>query len=372
MTTIREVEAACREEPIVSELPPLAWVYLNDVAIYPSIAAFERDFDDPLHQFDHDVIIDTAEPPGSYQSMTITDDLISPELNSAVDWDDRGEFDRLTESLLPQSGFKSHIVDSAGDVDVIAVVVVDGLSYETVRTADHPILDSATIDPIVVDGVSETENGYRRVLFGSNKTSLYAELSMESYNAHHGFTYWEQGQETLSSDLHKAMNDANVHRIRSFEEIDGYLDASYFQSRTYLQITRMGLDQHAHNRKERPDRMGVTKTILDNIAWLSSWLEDRADSYRIHVTSDHGILWREHLPEDPPTVDTGSKTGSPRHVTGSKLVSHGHQMTGPTGAMTALAYPYLTRELKHTEWGVHGGLSYYESFVPLITLTNIQ
>jgi hypothetical protein len=38
-------------------------------------------------------------------------------------------------------------------------------------------------------------------------------------------------------------------------------------------------------------------------------------------------------------------------------------------AFTLLNYPYLRRRLRANEWGVHGGLSFEESIVPLLRLT---
>jgi hypothetical protein len=34
-----------------------------------------------------------------------------------------------------------------------------------------------------------------------------------------------------------------------------------------------------------------------------------------------------------------------------------------------LEYPYLRRDLRANEWGVHGGLSFEESVVPLLSIT---
>jgi hypothetical protein len=93
-----------------------------------------------------------------------------------------------------------------------------------------------------------------------------------------------------------------------------------------------------------------------------------SDNFRLFLTADHGILWRDQLPDDPPIVHD-EWTNHARFLTERYLLDHGMVVDGPTGVVTGLGYPYLTRELKNTEWGVHGGFSYQESIVPLIEIT---
>jgi hypothetical protein len=132
----------------------------------------------------------------------------------------------------------------------------------------------------------------------------------------------------------------------------------------------MGLDQDSHNRKEEPDRDAVVDDLVTDIRDLEDELDRQSDSWRIFATADHGILWRSQLPDDPPVVMDDYKH-HPRYVTGREKVPHSMAITNHDGEIASgLGYPYLARDLEHTEWGVHGGFSYYESIVPLIELSS--
>ena len=186
-----------------------------------------------------------------------------------------------------------------------------------------------------------------------------------------GFTYWEEGQEDLSTELHQAMTDRDIHRIRDFDQaIEILRDAHPFTADTYIQITRMGLDQESHNRKEQPNKESVLNDILSDLRQLQQVLEELVDDYRIILTADHGILWRDNLPDDPPVV-YDDQAYHPRYIEAVRQPRHGLVMTDDDGdPVTALTYPYLARDLKHTEWGAHGGVSYCECLVPLVEATS--
>lgn len=371
MATIEEIQIAARKEPVVVPLPPLAQFWFNDIEIYNSIERFEYDLNDPSHRFQKDVVIDSNERSNHYRMMKCGDDLLSPELNEVIEWSNREDFKRLMDELQIQSRIKNKIIEQTSVEEIVILVIVDGLPFHAVKNiATHTKLP-LSIEPVLVDGISETSNGFQRVVYGNSTTSVYGGLIYNSFSNHLGFTYWEKGQENLSTDLHGSMNKRNVHRIRDFSEVSEYLQKDGVNSQTYVQVTRMGMDQESHNRKEAPNPDQQVKELLDDIQELKSTVADLADQYSIYVTADHGILWRDQLPNDPPQIDTGSKQGPPRHIKGSKLIANSLLFNDPSGPGAALAYPYLTRDLKHTEWGVHGGLSYQESLVPLIQLTEL-
>jgi len=132
----------------------------------------------------------------------------------------------------------------------------------------------------------------------------------------------------------------------------------------------MGFDQDSHNRKEEPNRDAIRESLVTDIRDLQSALNRQTESWSIFVTADHGILWRDQLPDEPPVVVKDYKH-HPRYVTGRQRVPHSMAITNNDGEIVSgLAYPYLARELEHTEWGVHGGFSYYESVTPLVELTD--
>lgn len=320
---------------------------------------------DPDHQFGNDVIIDTDVRHRDYPQLQCTADPVTPALNQVVDWDNREHHDRIMQDFLNQSDLKSFVVDTVTGEELVVLIIVDGLSYETVSD-----VDSDALRPVVVDGITTTEPGFRRIIYGGDPASIYAALTGNGFYTGYGFTYWERGQEELSTDLHSAMGQ-NIYRIRDFKEAISTLRGEHpFSNKTYVQITRMGLDQDSHNRKEEPNRQITRDAILKDVRELAEFASEVTNRFRIFLTSDHGILWRDQLPEDPPIVHDDTAHHA-RFLTGARDIDHGLVMTDQSDTeTTGLAYPCLARELKHTEWGVHGGFSYQESIVPLIEVTS--
>jgi len=364
MVSFETIAARASEMPVISSLPPLATFYLDDFAIYHSVQGFHRDLYDPHHQFEQDIVIDDDARHHDYPTINCTADPVTPALNDVVDWAIEEHHDRIRQDLLTQSGIKRHILDTVTGEDFVALVIIDGLSYDAVRNVSDEILR-----PVVVDGITTTEPGFRRIIYGGNPASLYASLTGKGFYTGYGFTYWERGQEDLSTDLHTGLGQQNVHRIRDFSEVVSTLKADApFDEKTYVQVTRMGLDQDSHNRKEKPNRDVVRDEVLSDLSELAETAAAVSDNFRLFLTADHGILWRDQLPDDPPIVHD-EWTNHARFLTERYLLDHGMVVDGPTGVVTGLGYPYLTRELKNTEWGVHGGFSYQESIVPLIEIT---
>jgi len=367
MVSFTELSDLARSDPVISPLPKLADLYLDDIAIYPSVDRFHEHLYDPEFLFEHDVVItaDTRHP--RYQRIECDQETITPDLNDVVDWSDAETFDYLSRELIAQSELKNHIQDTITGERLVVLVIVDGLSYEALRTTDlNP-------RPVIVDGISTTEPGFRRIIYGDPDTpdvSVAAELMNKKkfYNSI-GFTYWERGQESLSTELHAGMGDS-IHRISDFEEaVTTLRDKTPLREKTYVQITRMGLDQDSHNRKEDPPRDAVVESLLDDLRQLLETVSALAERFRVFVTADHGILWRENLPSEPSIVCDEYHPHA-RFIEGRANVPEGRVVVGAKDSVTiGLAYPHLTRELENTEWGVHGGFSYDESVVPLVELT---
>lgn len=59
----------------------------------------------------------------------------------------------------------------------------------------------------------------------------------------------------------------------------------------------------------------------------------------------------------------------PRYVLGSLLRDFTHIRKIDAQTYSLMRIPYITRPLKNTKWGVHGGISAWESIVPLIIRT---
>jgi hypothetical protein len=367
MASFNDLRDLAQSSPVTSPLPILAGFYLDEFDIYNTVEGFHADLYDPNHVFERDIIINTEVHLPKYPRIQCEESTVKPELNKVVDWSHHEHHDRLSQELLAQSKIKNYILESIIAEEFVALVIIDGLSYETVRGTGLPM------QPVFVDGITTTEPGYRRVIYGDDDVSpvsVYAELlNRKGFYSKFGFTYWDRGQEELSTDLHSSMGNS-IHRISDFEEaIDTLMVEAPLTENTYVQITRMGLDQDSHNRKEEPNKSAVRDTIISDIGDLHETASLLADRFRILVTSDHGILWRDQIPDNAPVV-TDEYHDHARYIQGQGNVEVGRSIRGADGSVTTgLGFPYLARELQNTEWGVHGGFSYYESIIPLIELT---
>lgn len=368
MAYFDRIKERAREQPVIVPLPKLAQFYLDDLTIYSSLNSFQDDLYDPSHLFENDVIIDSDEHHPDFSRLSCEEKTVKPQLNSVVDWASYNHHQRLKQNLIHQSKIKEHILDTVSGEDLVILIIIDGLSFESVRGTE---IDA---EPVFVDGISTTEPGYRRVIYGDSEqqhspTSVYADLlnARQFYNDL-AFTYWERGDEELSTDLHSSMS--SVTRISSFAEvIDGLREEYPIDEKTYVQITRMGLDQDSHNRKEEPNKSAVVQDIYNDLQEIHRTATKLSDQFRIFLTADHGILWRNQLPSEPSVVCEEHHPHA-RFVEGRMDIKEGRTTLDIDGTKTtSLGYPHLTRELANTEWGVHGGFSYYESIVPLIEVT---
>lgn len=89
------------------------------------------------------------------------------------------------------------------------------------------------------------------------------------------------------------------------------------------------------------------------------------------LTADHGILWRHSL-EGKWSVINDLQVDDKRcvrHIRGSRIRDYILVKSGFGGTFSMLRVPYITRKLRNNEWGVHGGISAWESIVPLIIRT---
>ena len=366
MAYFEEIKERAQQQPVIVPLPNLAQFYLKEFSIYSSVDDFQTDFYDPDHLFENDVIIDADEHHADFDRLSCDEETVKPQLNTVVDWTESADHQELEENLLVQSQTKEHILDAVSTENLVILIIVDGLSFESVRGT------AVDAKPVFVDGISTTEPGYRRVIYGKGRyspTSVYADLldTKRFYNDL-AFTYWERGDEDLSTDLHSSMS--SVTRISSFSEVvDALRDEHPLEEKTFVQITRMGLDQDSHNRKEEPNKSAVVQDILRDLGKIFETANKLSDRFRIFLTADHGILWRDQLPPEHSIVCEDYHPHA-RFVEGTMNIKEGRTIFDTDGTKTTgLGYPHLTRKLANTEWGVHGGFSYYESIVPLIEVT---
>jgi len=241
--------------------------------------------------------------------------------------------------------------------DIVLLMVVDGLSY-------YDLPDRKDIRPCLVNGVSITEFGFREVI---GKPTVSERLFSLGYDQQLGFTYFDVKTNKLANDLYSVFGSGTVKKILTFKECLEDTDIKNM-SRGFIQITGPGLDALSHHHQDEPPVKHYIDNIFERFDSLIDYFTHRHQSVLACLTADHGILWRNSLAGKWSIVNDlqVDDARSIRHIRGSRLRNYIKVKTGFGGAFSMLRIPYITRKLHNNEWGVHGGISAWESLVPLI------
>lgn len=282
-----------------------------------------------------------------------THDPLTTELNRII----LKRYEFIKQHMICQSSISEEIVRLA-DSEAIVVMLIDGLSYADIKKYAPERL--CNVKPILVDGVSSTEQGMMRII---SSPFLAQRLIESGFERVLGFTYWERHGEPLTDRLFMGFGE-RVHKVKSFSEILEVLDRENLFG-TFIQIIRVGLDTFAHRNRDMPNIRALVSDILSDFDRLVILFKDKGISAWLHLISDHGILWvHEH---DLQLYESKSNV-YPRHYD-QPLDSEHTLITEFEGRKFAiLEYPYLRRKLHANEWGVHGGLSFEESVVPWLSI----
>ncbi len=240
--------------------------------------------------------------------------------------------------------------------DIVALMIVDGLSY-------YDLAEDVEAEPWLVDGASTTEFGFRRIV---GKPEISRRLFALGYRKQLGYTYYPPEPGSLADDILSTFSSSQVVKVNAFDEILKHLRKVRFTA-GYVQIATEGLDQLCHAHRDRPLRQHYLQEILGRYERLIDCLEGRNRRVLACLTADHGILWREAIEDRIELVGDllPADARSPRYAQGSFRRDYARPCNCLGKNYTLLGIPYLTRKLRSNEWGVHGGISAWESIVPL-------
>jgi len=241
--------------------------------------------------------------------------------------------------------------------DIVVLMIVDGLSY-------YDLPDEADVQPCLVNGVSITDFGYREVI---GKPSVSERLFSLGYCHQMGFTYFDTETNPLASELYGVFGSSQVVRIMTFKDCLEHISAEGI-SYGFVQVTAPGLDGLCHRHQDEPPVKHYIDEILNRFDALVGYLHNGHRKVLACLTADHGILWRKHLEGQWHVVNDlqPDDTRFIRYIRGSRLRNYVFVKGCLGGSYSMLRVPYITRRLKNNEWGVHGGISAWESIVPLI------
>jgi hypothetical protein len=238
-------------------------------------------------------------------------------------------------------------------------MVADGLSY-------YDLEETTAAEPYVVDGVTITAHGYRQVI---GNPPLSVRLFGAGFHEQRGYTFFDPEENGLAGQLFSPFGFSQVMRIRSFDEC--LMDLrSRSVGHAYVQVTIPGLDGLCHAHTDTPPVEHYRDELLRKFASMVDCLGHGQKRVLACLTSDHGILWRDKF--DPSTWRVVSDlppdhSGSGRYVPGAIMRSYTLVKPSIDQTFSLLKFPYIARQWRSNEWGMHGGVSAWESIVPVIT-----
>ena len=355
--TWNELQDLLRQMPAMVEMHSLSLAFLpDDVRIFEDAWQMVAELDMPMPQPTAPMLTTKIELALRHRlpAAHCTHDPLTTELNRVL----LKRYDFIKATMLCQSQIADEIARCA-DSEAVVLMLVDGLSYADVKR-HAPQWRNCSI-PVLVDGVSITEQGMVRII---GKPPLAQRLFDAGFRRLLGFTYWERSEEPLTNRLFAGFGDG-VRKVRSFDEV---LTALHKEDLTgaFVQVVRTGLDSAAHRQREKPNIATMVTDVLTDFERLVTLCESKGVAAQLYLTSDHGILWaHEHALQ---TFEFGD-ADHPRHYEYTKHSQYTLNVEFEGKAFAMLEYPYLRRELRANEWGVHGGLSFEESVVPLMRIS---
>lgn len=272
------------------------------------------------------------------------------------------KFENLSNILLTQQNISPFIERNCKNkhIDIVIFLIVDGLGF-------YDLPEHTEAIPCLVQGISITEFGYRQIL---GKPYISQRLFNLGYKEQLGFSYFSIEENPLASDLFPTFSPSQMFRVREFKEIIDQLKSKTFY-KTYIQVTLSGLDHLCHAYRDRPPIDYHIKDILEKFDSLIDCLARPGINILACLTSDHGILWRDNIENNLAIINDifPEDIRAPRYIRGRFCRDYGHCVLSMGQNFTLLKYPFLTKKLRINEWGVHGGISAWESIVPFIIKT---
>ena len=268
-------------------------------------------------------------------------------------------FEIASKFILSQNDIAEQIVDLANKKkpEIIVLILVDGLSY-------YDLPENDSMQPCLVPGVSNTEFGFTTII---SKPSISSRLFFSGYKKQRAFSFFDYTN-LLSANIHEGFSESQYTRIKKVSEI--YRSLKRLQPRKdYIQIVIDGLDGLCHRHHDEPPIDFYKKRIIDCLDEIETIFSSKI-RYQIHLVSDHGILWQNSYNNFVIIDDLfPEESYHPRYTKGSFNRLYGRICSSKGSNYTLFKAPYLSRNFRNNEWGVHGGISAWESIVPFITRT---
>lgn len=362
-TQIQELKTRLKQAPVMGNFHPLIPLCLSpkvEVCSNPTALVEELDSISP-HQ-ERPVLITQIDQ--RYQKRFIKYDAShcpSPEiLNSSLS----KHIHVAKRHLLTPRKISQRIVQDAKNnrYQTVILLLIDGLGYFDAQGwpehAEPCFVEGPTITYFEHKGQIVKDIGFPAII---GRPSIARRLSQWGFSHPYGFSYWLRHNKA-SDYLFKGMP---LQQIGSIEEALSAIESMRLSGR-YLQILREGLDGLAHHRREisTDEIKATTAAIHQDYRRIVQRVAQTGLRGSIYLTSDHGILWKRQHELEKVKVGQGRHSRYMLHTPGN--LEHFSEVSTVYQTFYLCHYPYLASHIPANDSGVHGGLSSWESIVPLI------
>lgn len=276
----------------------------------------------------------------------------------------------IRKSLLTTTKITAHIQQDIAlhRYDLIVLLLIDGLGYGDALEWEWDTVPCFVDGPSVTFQTDTTGNLIPSIGFPNivGNPSIASRLYDLGYHSAFGYTYWKARNNLVSGYLFRGIQD---NEVANFDSIIHIIGEQEYPPNSYIQIVREGLDGLAHSKRElhKSEIQTASQSIKADIERLLCVIQTKSQSAVMYIVADHGILWKnEH---DWQVI--GESSSKSRYTTTSPDRSIEFctvRFDCSHHPYYLYTYPYLGRPIRKNDSGVHGGLSYQESFVPFIKI----
>lgn len=341
-----------QQTPVILKGNEVPIIYLDDnTKIMRNLELFNEMIDNPEPIEEKPVVIldKINKNPWKFPVIEISEDVFNENLNFLI----CEKYNSIEKKIFSQKEIAKYITSNI-DYDVIITIIVDGLSY----------LDASYIDGVracFVNGPTLTKIGMRNII---NDPPIALRLFDLGFKKRIGFSYWNR-DEILTNIIFHSFTQSQMKKVREFKEILSKLESMTLEN-SYVQIVVEGCDQVCHRNRDRPLVKEIVNRLFNNwIVNLSRIIIKKNISAIIYLMADHGIWWNQNTSDKKNyKIISHPQATSKRYISGNVIGEHFITISCYGNNYSVLKYPYIFNDYAINEWGTHGGISIYESFVP--------
>lgn len=351
---LEELDTKLNRIPVIVKCEPLSLSFLNDLKIISDLKNFIYKMDS-LKDLNSKrvVILDYLSSEfNRFPIFKLSHNPYNADLSELL----FSKYNILSKSIFSQKQI-SKIITSDTAVDVIFLILVDGLSYDDCKNKKN-------VKPCLVNGTTLTYVGFQNII--GNPPIAY-KLFKKNFKNRLGFSYWNRGNE-LTDILFKTFDsDIGMYQTDEFDNILLILEKKSL-IKTFVQVVMPGLDGVCHRNLGRPPINAIVSQLFDEyIPKLSELILNKNLMGLIYLVSDHGIWWKSKKRDTNRYILLFDRRAqSKRFLSGHLIHDKVRHVTCYGKNYSLLKYPYIFKKYRRNEWGTHGGISYFESIVPFL------